>query len=230
MATTYSLGKSIKVSAAFIAFLWCLKVTEWLFVDPLYVFGIYPRDWNSIWGIFTAPLIHGSLSHIAANSVGLLVLGSALVYGYPKSRWPTLIIIWLVSGAGVWLLGRESYHLGASGITHGLFFYLFVISLFRRDMRSIVLMMIAFFMFGSMILTIFPREPGISFEYHLFGAIGGVIAAVLFKSWDPKPKRKVYSWEREPEPEDEEEWWKSPEFDPSSKSSDDPERDKDNRF
>ena len=128
-----------------------------------------------------------------------MLLGTALLYGYPKSRWWVVAIIWVGSGLGVWFWGRERYHYGASGLTHGLMFFIFFIGLIRRDPRSAVLAMLTFFMYGGVAWGIFPREEGISFELHLFGALAGVISAVIFRNREPKPPRKVYSWELEPE-------------------------------
>lgn len=121
------------------------------------------------------------------------------MYGYPKSRWRVLATVWLLSGIGVWIFGRESYHIGASGLTHGVFFYILAVSIFRRDKRSAAIMMIAFFLYGGMTMTIFPRDEGISFEYHLFGALAGVLSAVLWHSLDPKPQRKTHDWENQSE-------------------------------
>ncbi|SDJ64105.1 Membrane associated serine protease, rhomboid family [Ferrimonas sediminum] len=197
MTRDYSILQSIKISVLFIAALWGVLVLDSVFTLHLGHLGVYPRVEIGLIGIVMAPLIHGHAEHLAANSLGLLVLGSALIYGYPKSRWPVIIIIWLASGFGVWLFGRSSFHFGASGLTHGLFFYLFFISLLRRDRRSIALMMIAFFMFGGMLMSIFPRDPEISFEYHLFGGLAGLGCALAFRHWDPLPEAKSYSWEKE---------------------------------
>ena len=125
-----------------------------------------------------------------------------MLYGYPLTRLRVLTAVWLISGIGVWLFAREASHIGASGITHGLFFYLLVVSIFRRDKSSIAIMMIAFFLYGGMTMTIFPREPGISFEYHFFGAVAGAICAILWHKRDPKPKEKRYRWEEYPELDD----------------------------
>lgn len=141
--------------------------------------------------------MHGSWEHIAANTLPILLLGSMLLYGYPKSRWYALIIIWLGSGLGVWFFARPSFHFGASGLTHGLLFYLFIIGMLRRDKRSVALLMIAFMMYGGMLMTIFPREQGISYESHFFGAFFGVISALIFRHFDPKPAVKHYTWEDE---------------------------------
>lgn len=199
---TTSLKNSILITAFAVGFIWCFKAFELNFNVDLSWLGVYPLALRGLVGIITAPLIHGSLEHIFNNTLPMLVLGSFLIYGYPKTRWRVLTTVWLLSGIGVWLFGRESYHIGASGLTHGVFFYLFVVSIFRRDKRSVVLMMVAFFMYGGMTMSIFPRQEGISFEYHLFGALAGALSACLWYSLDPKPTVKAYSWEVEPKSED----------------------------
>ncbi|KGJ95700.1 rhomboid family intramembrane serine protease [Thalassotalea sp. ND16A] len=192
---TPSLQNSIAISTIFVLVLWWLKLCEMMFGLNFQQLGVYPLTASGIIGIVTGPLIHGSWQHVISNTLPILLLGSFLLYGYPKSRWWTLAIIWIVSGLGVWLFGRESYHLGASGLAHGMFFYLFISGILRRDKRSSALMMVAFYMYGGMLLSILPREQWISFEYHLFGALSGAFCALVFRHWDPKPKRKVYSWE-----------------------------------
>ena len=191
------LHNSITIAAYFAALICVLKLAELLLGVDLYRLGVYPRTLSGLVGIVTAPLVHGSWQHAFGNTIPIVVLGSMLIYGYPKSRYWALAGIWLLSGAGIWLFARESYHLGASGLTHGIFFYLFVGGLIRRDKRSAALLMLAFYLYGGMLLTIFPRDPSISFESHLFGAIAGAFCAYAFRHWDPKPGRKRYSWEQQ---------------------------------
>jgi membrane associated rhomboid family serine protease len=193
------LRNSILVATSFAALLWGLKLYELIFGVDLYQLGVYPRAQSGLLGIVTAPLIHGSWQHVIGNTLPTVFLGSMLIYGYPRSRFWALTGIWLLSGAGVWLFARGSYHFGASGLTHGMFFYLFVGGILRRDKRSAALLMLAFYMYGGMLLTILPRDPGVSFESHLFGAIAGAVCAYAFRNWDPKPRRKRYHWEREPD-------------------------------
>ncbi|AWL12191.1 uncharacterized protein HMF8227_01718 [Saliniradius amylolyticus] len=193
---------AILATTAFVILLWWIKLFEIFWPMDLGFMGVHVGDLTGLWGILLAPLLHGSLEHLYSNTLPLLVLGSLLLYGYPRS-WPwALGMIWLLSGAGVWLFAREATHLGASGLTHGIFFYLLVISIIRRDKRSIGLMMVGFFLYGSMLMTIFPRAPEVSFEYHFFGAVAGVLAAVLLFRRDPKPARKRYDWEQSDEQED----------------------------
>jgi len=80
-------------------------------------------------------------------------------------------------------------------------FFLFVVGALRWDKRAIALSMIVFFLYGSMIWGIFPLEPGISFESHFFGAIIGVVLAIVLKNRDPAPLEKTYSWEDETDEE-----------------------------
>ena len=189
------LSQSIIYSILVVTILWCLKSAEILFDWNLSFMGLMPLEAKGMLGILTAPLVHGSLEHIFNNTFAILILASVLYYGYPKSWWKVLSLVWVLSGVGVWLFARQANHIGASGLTHGLFFFLFVASIFRRDKSSVAIMMIAFLLYGGMTMTIFPREEGISFEYHFFGALAGVIAALIWRDSDPKPVLKRYEWE-----------------------------------
>lgn len=199
---SYKLRTSMLVACFTVSIFWCVKSFELLFATDLSQLGLSAQDWSDGFSIITAPLVHGSLGHLFNNTLPLLILLSALFYGYPRSRWRVLSLIWLASGVGVWLFARQANHLGASGITHGVFFFLFFVSLIRRDRKAIILMMIAFFMYGSMTMTIFPREQYISFEYHFFGALAGIIAALLWARRDPKPVEPKYAWEQQPDVDD----------------------------
>ncbi len=193
----YSIQRAVTFSTIAVSLLWVIQSAGVLFALPLTWLGVQPLDFTGMWKILTAPLVHGSYEHLFNNTLPLIVLGSALLYGYPRTRWWAISLSWLVSGIGIFLFGRDSVHLGASGVSHGLFFYLFVVSILRKDARSVGLMMIAFFMYGGMVMTIFPRDPGISYEAHFFGAVGGTLAALLFWRNDPRPKIKKYAWEGE---------------------------------
>ena len=199
MATHNPLRNSIVIATSFAALLWGLKLFEFALGVNFYELGVYPRTQSGLLGVITAPLIHGSWEHLIGNTLPLVLLGSMLLYGYPRSRFFALAGIWLLSGTGVWLFARSSYHFGASGLTHGIFFYLFVGGILRRDKRSAALLMVAFYMYGGMLLTILPGDPGVSFESHFFGALSGALLAYAFRNWDPKPARKRYAWERRPD-------------------------------
>jgi len=191
------LRHSFRIVTSFAALLWLIKIAEAVFQLELVRFGVYPLQPGGLIGILTGPLIHGSWSHLFANTLPTIILGTALFYGYPRSAIPLLAAVYLGSGLGVWLFAREAYHIGASGLTFGVMFFLFVIGALRWDKRAIVISMIVFFLYGSMIWGVFPSQPGISFESHFFGAVIGVVMAIVLKNHDPAPVEKKYSWEEE---------------------------------
>ena len=183
----------------FILLLWLVVALGLVLHLPLIQLGIYPRTVSGLTGVLFAPLIHGSWNHLLSNSFALLILGTALRYGYPRAAGPVVILVYLLSGLGVWCLGRDSYHIGASGLTHGMMFFIFTTGILRRDRLSIALSLIAFFLYGGMIWSIFPQQRDISFESHFFGAASGVLAAFLFRRLDPPPPEQHYDWEDEAE-------------------------------
>lgn len=162
--------------------------------------AVIPGSVAGLRGILTAPLLHGSGAHLLMNALSLLALGTLAGIAYPKATVRSLPLLWLGSGLGAWLLGEPgSHHLGASGVAHGLGFLLFTLGLLRRDRAAIATGMLAFAFFGGMLLTIFPRELGVSWQSHLGGALAGVLSAFVFRRSDPLPPRRKYSWEIEEE-------------------------------
>lgn len=183
------------------AILWLIKLIDVLFALGLVQYGIYPGQPSGLIGVLWAPLIHGSWAHVFANTAPLVILGTTLVYGYPKSAMIAFGIIYLGSGLGVWLFARHAYHIGASGLTLGMLMFVFTIGVLRWDKRAIALSLLVFFLYGGMLVGIFPSEPEISFETHFYGATLGVILAFALKNRDPAPPQKRYSWEDETEEE-----------------------------
>lgn len=199
------LRRALLLSALFAAALWVVKLAELLPGLELATYGIYPRRLGGLVGVLTGPLIHGSVAHLLSNTVPIIVLGTAMLYGYPRSARVALPVLFLGTGLGVWLFGRESYHIGASGLTFGMMFFVFAIGVVRWDRRAIALSLIVFFLYGGMVWGLFPGDPAISYESHLFGALLGVALAVLLRKLDPELAPKRYSWEDEeddPESED----------------------------
>jgi membrane associated rhomboid family serine protease len=199
---TERLRRSVFMAMGFTAALWIIKIAEMVFDLSLAEHGIYPLQFMGLKGIVVAPLVHGNLSHLFANTAPLVILGTALLYGYPKSAKIVLPSVYLGTGLCVWLFGRDAYHIGASGLTFGVMFFILTIGILRWDTRAIALSMVVFFLYGSMIWGIFPIDPAVSFESHLAGAAIGVTLAICLKHYDPAPPRKTYSWEEHPEETD----------------------------
>lgn len=188
------------VNAALAGVLILLAVHALTGAADLRPWTVRPGVPEGLLGVLTAPLLHGSWAHVGANAIALLLLGALAGTVYPRATAGALASMWLGSGLGAWLLGEPgTHHLGASGITHGLMFLLLTLGLVRRDRAAVAAAMIAFLLYGGMLLTVLPREAGVSWQAHLGGALGGLVGALLLRWRDPAPPRKRYDWEDEDE-------------------------------
>ena len=201
---TRRLRRSFILAMSFVAVLWLIKLVEVMFDLNLVQYGVYPRRPNGLTGVLITPLLHGSWYHLFANTAPIAVLSTSLLYVYPRSAKIVIPVIYFGSSLGVWLFARSAYHIGASGLTFGFMFFLFIIGVLRWDRQAIALSLLVFFLYGSMIWGVFPGNPGISFESHFFGAFIGILLAFLLKRHDPAPPEKKYSWENESDAVDEE--------------------------
>jgi membrane associated rhomboid family serine protease len=141
-------------------------------------YGIQAHDSNAIWHIFTAPFLHANLDHIMANSVPLAIFGFlAALRGVARFVTVSLIIM-VASGLGVWFLSASgTVTVGASGLIFGYFGYLLTRGFVERRVLDIVVGGLVAVVYGTMIFGALPGQPGISWQAHLFGLIGGVLAA-----------------------------------------------------
>jgi membrane associated rhomboid family serine protease len=192
------LQRAALLAGGFVALLWLVQILAAAGDWNLTVLGVRPGAAPGLIGVITAPLVHGSWGHLFGNTLPLLVIGTAMLYGLPRSARFALPVIWLASGLAVWLLARPSVHLGASGLAYGMMFYLLTAGLARRDPRSIAITLIVLFLHGGMIWGVLPLAAGVSFEYHAAGAFTGILAAVALHRRDPVPPRpRKYAWEGE---------------------------------
>jgi len=191
---------------SFALLLWALLLAEYLSGFDFNQFGIYPRRAVGLVGVLCAPFIHGSVSHLFANTPPIIVIGTMLLYGYPRASKVFLPVIYLGSGLAVWLFAREAYHIGASGLAFGMLFFVFTIGVLRWERRTIAISLLVFFLYGSMISGVIPGAPEISFESHLSGALIGILMAFLLRHHDPESPRKQYSWEHEETESDDYDW------------------------
>lgn len=199
---TQRLRRAFTIALSFALLLWSIRLAEFLGQLDFSHLGIYPRRLDGLHGILTAPFIHGSFSHLFANTAPIVVIGTALLYGYPRAARVLLPAVYLGGGLAVWLFARDAHHIGASGLAFGMLFFVFTIGALRWDRRAIALSMIVFFLYGGMLWGIFPSTPDVSFESHLSGALIGTVLAFVLRNRDPEPPRKQYSWEREDEDDD----------------------------
>ena len=185
---------SALTSLGFVALLWLIPLLGWGL--DLAQFGIRPREWAGLPGILFAPLLHADFTHLIANSLPLVVLGTTMFHLYPKAAFQVLPAVYLGPGIIVWLFARGGVHIGASGLVYGLVGYVFVAGLIRRDRRAVAASLLVAFMYGTLAWGVFPINPRISWETHLSAALIGVILAFAFRNRDLPPLVR-YSWEDE---------------------------------
>jgi len=202
------LALAVRLSIGFVVVLWLIHLMNWGLDLDAVPFGVRPREWLGLIGIVTAPLVHGDFPHLVANSAPLLVLGAVMLFLYPHSTLRVLPAVYLGPGVLVWMFGRDSAHLGASGLVYGLVSYVFVAGLLRRDRRAIAASLMVALMYGTLAWGVLPIQPRMSWETHLAAAVIGVLLALALRRLDIPP-RKRYEWEEEPEqPDEEPPWWR----------------------
>lgn len=163
----------------FVALIWLIEVIDRVILGgSLDQLGILPRQLAGLRGIFLAPFLHGSFSHLLANTIPFLILGF-LVRLRHKSHFLLLsTIIVLTSGLGTWLIAPpNTVHIGASGLIFGYFAFLVVNAWYERSLAAIVPALLVIILYGGLIGGILPVQNGLSWQGHLFGLLGGALAA-----------------------------------------------------
>jgi membrane associated rhomboid family serine protease len=180
--------KGLAIALGFILAIWAVKIIELSFGISFIPYGVLPRHTSGLVGIIFYPLIHSNFEHLISNSFPILFLITALFYFYPSSSMKVLVLIYFVSGILLWIIGRESYHIGASGVVYGLITFTFFSGIIRWDRRSIVLSLIVTFLYGGFTWGVLPIDEKVSWEGHLSGALIGIICAFFFTKNDPYDK------------------------------------------
>jgi len=162
--------------------MWALEIVDYVYSAHLDRFGIVAHERDGLVGILFAPFLHAGFAHLLANSLPLLILGFvAAMRGVGRFIGATLIVM-VVSGLGVWFLSPpDTLTLGASGLVFGYFGYVVARGLFDRRIVDIVLGVAVVVLYYSILWGALPSQPGISWQGHLFGLIGGVLAAWLLR-------------------------------------------------
>ncbi len=158
-------------------------------------YGVFPRSLDEITGILTFPLIHKDYDHLFSNAVPLFVLMGMLNYFYKDMAGKVFFFLWLIGGAWLWIGGRPSFHIGASGLVYGLASFIFFSGIWRKWRSMLAVSMIIVFLYGSMIWGIFPWFKETSWEGHLFGGLAGLLLSWLYRK--EGPQRPKFVWEDE---------------------------------
>ncbi|MCV2483920.1 rhomboid family intramembrane serine protease [Flavobacterium sp. SH_e] len=187
----------------FVLFLWIVYWLQIRFDFDFYRYGIYPRDFLCLQGVLFSPFIHENLDHLYNNSIPLLILLAAMQYFYPKQTFGVIVYGIIFSGLITWLVGRENFHIGASGLIYVLVSFIFFKGIQTKYYRLVALSLTVILLYGGMIWYVFPDvDQSISWEGHLAGLITGFVLTLFYKAPE-YAKPIVYDWQR-------------PDFDPSN--------------
>ncbi|AVQ73702.1 hypothetical protein MTo_00195 [Microcystis aeruginosa NIES-1211] len=178
------------ILATFVAIFWLLEILDqFVFRGSLDYFGIIPHQVIGLRGILFAPFLHGDFSHLIANTVPFLILGWLVMLQETSDFFIVTGLTMVVGGLGVWLFAAPgSIHIGASILIFGYLGFLLLRGYFQRNIPSILLSILVFLLYGGTIWGVLPSRPGISWQGHLFGFLGGVLAAKLIAT-----EKKHYS-------------------------------------
>ena len=185
----------------FLLLMWLVKVIEVNFQISLVRYGVFPQTIDGLKGILFSPFIHKDFTHLINNSYPILILGGMLFAIYRKIATQLFVWLYFIAGFWLWVIGRPSFHIGASGLIYALASFLLVSGIIRENPRLTAVSMLVIFLYGSMIWGLLPTKEPISWEGHLAGFIAGILVAIFYRNEGPKPKK--YQWEIDEEIEEE---------------------------
>ena len=176
--------------------IWGVFFVERSFNIDLSNHGIMPRTISGFQGVFFSPFLHGDLNHIANNSFPLFILTTALIYFYREVSLKVLVYGVMLSGIITWVIGRTSFHIGASSLIYVLVSFIFFKGLMTQYYRLMALSLVVVMLYGGLIWYVFPEvDKKMSWEGHLAGLITGFVFAIYYKTPD-YVKATQFPWEK----------------------------------
>ncbi len=169
------------IPVLYVVSIWLVYWIEIKFNFNFNKFGILPRDFTGLRGIVFTHFIHSDTKHLFNNSIPLFVLLLSLFYFYKEIGLKILFYGGILSGFLTWIIARESYHIGASGIVYLLFSFVFFSGIIRKHYRLVALSLVIIFLYGSMIWYVLPIKEGMSWEGHLSGFVVGFLFSVIYR-------------------------------------------------
>lgn len=181
-----------------VALLWAIELVDALLLRGwLDGFGIQPRQLGSLPGVMLSPLLHAGFGHLLANTIPFFVLGWLVLLRGARDLVAVTLLSAVASGLGIWLFGgANTLHLGVSGVIFGFLGYLVARGYYERSAKAILLAVVAFLLYGSMLWGVLPLQQGVSWQGHLFGFVGGVAAAYWMVRQKKQEEHQVVHRER----------------------------------
>jgi membrane associated rhomboid family serine protease len=171
-------GRAVQLLLAMVLLMWGLEVVDTVADHRLDRLGIEPREVDGLDGVVAAPFLHVGFGHLLANTVPFVAMGLVIALEGAWRLAGVTAIVAVVSGLGTWLIApADTIHLGASGVVFGYATYLIARGLFNRRPLEIAIGVVVAVLWGGALMAGLEPQRGISWQGHLFGAIGGVVAA-----------------------------------------------------
>jgi membrane associated rhomboid family serine protease len=181
-----------EVIAGFVVLLYAIELVDTLMGHRLDGAGVRPRQVDGLDGIVFAPVLHLGWGHLVGNTLPLLVFGFLILLAGVARFVTVTAIVWVVGGVGTWFTGSQnSVHIGASVLAFGWLVYLLLRGIFSRNASQVALGVILLFVYGGLLYGVLPGQPGISWQGHLFGALGGALAAYWLGERDRRSPRPL---------------------------------------
>ena len=168
---------------------WVVQIVNVLFSLHLNRYGLQPLEVRGLPGIFTMPFLHGDWEHLIANTPPLIVLTGGLFLFHNRGGWKILTYLYIISGLLTWFMGRNSTHIGASGLVYALAAFHFVSGMIKKETRQLAFALLVTFLYGGFVWAFFPtlyKDTSISWEGHLSGLLTGIIIALFFRKEGPQ--------------------------------------------
>src|SRR5215212_5296832 len=181
--------QGIVLVVAMLALMWVLEIVDQVTSADLDQYGIQPHDADGLVGIATAPFLHAGFGHLIGNTIPFFVLGVGIALSGLARVAAATAIVAVVGGFGTWLFASSgTNHIGASGIVFGYASYLIARGFFSRNLLHLGVGVLVIAIYGTTLLFGLVPTDGISWQGHLFGAVGGVVAARLLDSREARRK------------------------------------------
>lgn len=185
----------------FVALIWVVQLCQGFLQTDWSHYSLFPGKIDGIVGIITGPLLHAGWVHLLGNSLPLLVLGYLLFNSYKEISGKVFWVIYILNGVLLWLFARPAFHLGASGLVYGMASFLFFSGIIRKHSQLAVISLLIVFLYGSMVWGVFPFDPHVSWEAHLYGGLTGLVLAFVFRKEGPQAQ-KYWEDEKDDDAED----------------------------
>lgn len=191
-------------TALFLLLIWGVYAINEAYALNWRRWGNHPREWEHWTGVFTYPFLHGDLEHLWNNTATFFTLNGLLFYFYRSIAARTWILLYLLSGVGLWVFAKGGNHIGASGINYALAAFLFASGVVRKSQLLLRVTLLVAFLYGGMVWWMLPIDEHISWEGHIAGAVSGLLMAVVFRKKGPLPDLEL----QPPAPDERlPDWW-----------------------